>query len=380
MDLYEYQAKEIFRQYGIPTPAGVVISDPAQVPQAFAEIGSNGFAVAKAQVLTGGRGKAGAVKVTDSVSRADAAVRAIFSMKIKGLRPRKVLLEEKLNIQNEYFISITIDPEESLPAVLVSPRGGIDIEEIARNFPSSIGKYIVEPEIGLPAYAIAGLLESVGFPRNLWGALIALISKLYKIFMEKEATLIESNPLVETSDGALIAADARLNVDDNALFRHPDLSEFKKEFKEMVLKDQGVDYIDLENGEIGLLCVGAGMTMLTMDLVAQLGSQAKCFLDISHGVNPKGFTAALKVLAQDPGVKIVLVNMFGGLTRMDEIARSMLAAIDDLQGSFPKPALMRLQGTNAEEGQRIMREAGYQVFSELEDTLSRLEAMLKEVR
>lgn len=380
MDLMEHQAKEIFLQYGIPVPKGMVIYDESALADALSTIGVDKFGVIKAQVLTGGRGKAGGIKLVDSLTQAREAVRAILGMRIKGLTVEKVLVEEKLDIKNEYFVGITIDPEALLPTLLISPKGGIDIEQIAKEFPAAIGKYLIRLKTGLPSFEVIELAKSLGLQHALWGGLVDIAGKLYKAFCEKEATLIEINPLIETKGGKLIAADGRLNVDDNALFRHPELSQLKKEFREMVLKDKGVDYIDLGEGEVGLLCVGAGMTMLTMDLVAQLGTKARCFIDMSHGVNPVGFTAALEVLTSEPSVRYVLVNMFGGLTRMDEIAKSMLQAIESMGAKFPKPMVIRLQGTNVGEGQRIMREAGYQVYTELEEVMATLKKILEVAR
>jgi len=379
MDLMEHQAKEIFLQYGIPVPKGMVLYHESALADALSTIGVDKFGVVKAQVLTGGRGEVGGIKVVDSLTQAREAVRAILGMRIKGLTVEKVLVEEKLDIKNEYFIGITIDPE-SLPALLISPKGGRDIEQIAKEFPTAIGKYLIRLKNGLPSFEVIELAKSLGLHHTLWGGLVDIAGKLYKAFCEKEATLIEVNPLVETEGGKLIAADGLLNVDDNALFRHSEFSQLRKELREMVLKDKGVDYIDLGDGEVGLLCAGAGMTMLTMDLVVQLGAKARCFIDMSHGVNPVGFTAALEVLASEPGVRYVLVNMFGGLTRMDEVAKSMLQAIESMGAKFPKPMVIRLQGTNVDEGQRIMREAGYEVYSELEEVMATLKKILEVAR
>jgi len=379
MNLYEHQAKEMFKQYGIPVPIGYLVDSETQVSDVYEKVGRERFGIIKAQVLTGGRGKAGGIRNVDSIPAAQEAVKSILGMKIKGLKPEKVLVEEKLDINKEYFISITIDPETSLPALLMSSMGGVDIEEISACLPHQIGKYVIDYEAALPSYATIDLARKLGFNREIFGCLVDIASKLYQIFVEKEATLIEINPIIETADGRLIAADGRLNVDDNALFRHPDLNALKIQFKEMVLRDRGIDYIDLGSGRIGLLCVGAGMTMLTMDLVNELG-KAKCFLDISHGVNPQGFSTALDVLGNDPAVECVLLNMFGGLTRMDEIAQSLLQAIGDMPGGFSKPMVLRLQGTNADEGQSAMRRAGYRVFAELEDALAELKGILGDVK
>jgi succinyl-CoA synthetase beta subunit len=375
MNLYEYQAKQIFGRYEIPTPEGCILSDESQISEAHASLGGDAFGVMKAQVLTGGRGKAGGIKTVDSVEHAREIYREIMGMLIKGLKVEKILVEEKLKIKNEYFLSFTVDPEARLPVLLISPKGGMDIEEVAKNYPEALGKYIIDPREGLPSYEILRLLETLDFPKEVWNRFVVIAHKLYRVFNECEATLVEINPLILTESDRLVAADGRLNLDDNALFRHPDLAAFKGQFKEMILRDQGVDYVDLGGGEIGLLCAGAGMTMLTMDLVQQLGSKAQCFIDISHGVNPEGFKAALEVLYSDSSVKYILLNMFGGLTRMDDVATSLLKAVDAINGTIPKPIVMRIQGTNAEKGRKILKDAGYHVYSELEDTLNCLKGM-----
>jgi succinyl-CoA synthetase beta subunit len=377
MNLYEYQAKQVFSQQQIPIPQGYIASEERHISEAYEKIDGT-LGVIKAQVLTGGRGKAGGIKTVNSFEKAQDTFRALMGMKIKGLTVEKVLVEEKLSIKNEYFLSFTIDPEAQLPVLMISPKGGMDIESVAKDFPEALGKYIIEPHIGLPSSGIIHLLEKLGFQRDIWSQFVDIAHKLYGIFTEKEATLIEINPLIETEEGELIAADGRLNVDDNALFRQDEMAAFKGHFKEMVLRERGVDYVDLGDGEVGLLCAGAGMTMLTMDLVQQLGSKAQCFIDMSHGINPDGFKAALEVLYADSAVRYILLNMFGGLTRMDEVARAMLEAMDSMDDTFSKPIIMRIQGTNSEEGRKILEGAGYEVYSELEDTLNSLKKMLEE--
>ncbi len=380
MDLMEHQAKEIFLQYGIPVPKGAVIHDESSLSDTLATVGADKFGIVKAQVLTGGRGKAGGIKVVDSIEQAARAVRTIRSTKIRGLTVEKVLIEERLDIKQEYFVSITIDPETSLPTLLISTEGGMDIEEIASESPASILKYPIDPQNGMIPFEIIELAKCFGIRHTLLGNLVEIACKLYQIFCDKEATLVEINPLVETTDGRLIAVDARLSIDNNALFRHPEFGQLKNEFREMLLRDKGIDFIDLVDGEVGLLCVGAGMTMLTMDLAAQLGSKAKCFIDISHGVNPEGFTVALGILSSEPSVRYIIVNMFGGLTRMDEIAESILQAVETIGGRFPKPMVLRLQGTNAEAGIAIMQQAGYEVCTELEELMARFKRMITKTK
>lgn len=377
MNLYEYQVKPIFSRHGIPIPKGCLVSDEQQIVEAHTLLGAESFGVLKAQVLAGGRGKAGGIKAVRSMEQAREAFRAIKGSYIKGLKVENILVEEKLKIKDEHFIGFTLDPEAQLPALLISPKGGMDIEEVAKNLPQALGKYIIDPNRGLVSFEIINLLRSFDFPRGVWYPLITVIGRLYEVFNECEATLVEINPLVVTEGNSLAAADGRLTVDDNALFRLPEMAAFKDQFKEMVLKEKGVDYIDLGDGEVGLLCAGAGMTMLTMDLVQQLGSKARCFIDMSHGVNTDGFKAALDVLYSEPSINYVFLNMFGGLTRMDEVAKSFLGAIDSMGHNSAKPIVMRIQGTNAEQGRGILKEAGYKAYSELEDSLNCLKQMLE---
>lgn len=380
MNLYEYQVKKIFTEYEIPTPKGYLVLNEKQLDDAYVILGAQKWGVIKAQVLTGGRGKAGGIKVVDSMDQARDAFRSIMGMNIKGLIVEKILVEEKINIQEEYFLSFALDPESELPAFLISPKGGMDIEQVARDYPEALRKFIIEPQTGLPSYAILGLLENLGFRKELWNQIILVCRKLYKVFTEREATLVEINPLVLTDGLRLVAADGKLSSDDNALFRQPEMAYFKGEFKEMILKEKGVDYVDLGDGEVGLLCAGAGMTMLSMDLVQHLGSKAQCFIDMSHGINPQSFKTALEVLHTTSSVKYILCNMFGGLTRMNEVATSFLQAMNALENKTSKPIVMRIQGTNGEEGRQMLRDAGYEVYSELEDTLKSMKKMLEAKR
>ncbi|MBN2438814.1 MAG: succinate--CoA ligase subunit beta [Deltaproteobacteria bacterium] len=377
MNLYEYQVKKIFAEFEVPTPKGYLVLDEKQLDAAYKELGAEKWGIIKAQVPVGGRGKAGGIKVVDSMDQAKVAFRSIMGMEIKGLKVEKILVEEKIRIQDEYFLSFTIDPDAELPVLLISPKGGMDIEEVARDYPEALGKYIIEPQSGLPSYAIIAMLEKLGFRKDVWHQIINVTRKLYRVFRQREATLVEINPLVLTKELELIAADGKLSSDDNALFRQPEIEKLQGEFKDMVLKRKGVDYVDLGDGEVGLLCAGAGMTMLTMDLVQQLGAKAQCFIDMSHGINPESFKTALEVLYTTPSVKCILCNMFGGLTRMNEVATSLLQAMNALGGKSPKPMVMRIQGTNAEEGRKILKDAGYEAYSELEDTLQYLKKLLE---
>jgi len=372
MKLYEYQAKKYFGENQIPIPNGMVCSTENEAKDAFTDVGKGREVVLKSQVLTGGRGKSGGIKSAKSVDETVHTFKALLSMKIKGLPVSKVLVEEKIEIKNEYYVGITIDPTASKPILLMSSKGGMEVETIAKESPSALYQYIVNPRYGVPSYQILKAMDQLHISRGISNQLIDVIKKLYKIFCGFDATLTEINPLVESSNGKLIAVDARLNIDNNALFKHPELEELKKEFaenKETYLKGKGVDFVYV-GGNVGLICAGAGMTMATMDLVNAMGGKPACFCDVSAGINPQSMELAIKTVLSLNGVKSILVNMFGGLTRMDEVAKSFVAAWQNI-GGISLPVAIRLEGTNVEEGRRIMKEHGFEMFTNLYDAVKK---------
>jgi succinyl-CoA synthetase beta subunit len=372
MKLYEYQAKKYFAENQIPIPNGMVCSTENEAKDAFTDVGKGREVVLKSQVLTGGRGKSGGIKSAKSVDETVHAFKALLSMKIKGLPVSKVLVEEKIEIKNEYYVGITIDPTASKPILLMSSKGGMEVETIAKESPSALYQYIANPRYGVPSYQILKAMDELYISRGISNQLIDVIKKLYKIFCGFDATLTEINPLVESSNGKLIAVDARLNIDNNALFKHPELEELKKEFaenKETYLKGKGVDFVYV-GGNVGLICAGAGMTMATMDLVNAMGGKPACFCDVSAGINPQSMELAIKTVLSLNGVKSILVNMFGGLTRMDEVAKSFVAAWQNI-GGISLPVAIRLEGTNVEEGRRIMKEHGFEMFTNLYDAVKK---------
>lgn len=372
MKLFEYQAKKVFGENQIPIPNGTVCSRENEAIEAFLHVGKGKEAVLKSQVLVGGRGRSGGIRIAKSVNETVDFFTELMGMTIKGLPVSKILIEERIEIKNEYFVGMTIDPTASKPILLMSSKGGMEVETIAKESPSALSQIIINPRYGVASYHILNEIAALGISTELSIQLVDIIKKLYKIFCESDATLTEINPLVESLDGKLIAVDARLNIDNNALFKHPELEELRKEFtenEETYLKSKGVDFVYV-GGNVGLICAGAGMTMATMDLVNAMGGKPACFCDVSAGINPQSIELAMKTVSNLNGVKSLLVNMFGGLTRMDEVANSFIAAWNNMRG-MSLPIVIRLEGTNVEEGRRIMKENGFEMFTNLYDAVRR---------
>jgi len=372
LKLFECQAKRVFKQYGIPVPDGLVCDNEKEVVDSFAKLGKNQGVVLKSQVLVGGRGKSGGIKVSTSTDETKKFFRELMKMTIKGFPVSRVLVEERVEIKNEFYVGLTIDPTVSRPILLISSRGGMDIEVIAKESPSSLKQYIINSKHGIPSYQVLNIMAELNLPKGISVQLIDIIKKLYNIFYSFDSTLAEINPLVESSDERLIAVDARLNIDNNALFKHPEVEDLKKEFaenKEIYLKSKGVDFVEI-GGNVGLICAGAGMTMATMDLVNLMGGKPACFCDVSAGINPQSMELAMKTVSNMNGVKSILVNMFGGLTRMDEVANSFIAAWKSM-GGISLPVVIRLEGTNVEEGRKAMKENGFEMYTNLYDAVKK---------
>jgi succinyl-CoA synthetase beta subunit len=368
--LYEYQAKEIFKKYGIPVPEGIVSSVEEDIKDNYFNISKGNGAILKSQLPFGGRGKSGGVKIVKSVDEALRTFNQLLGMNIKGSKVTKVLLEELVDVRREYYLGITIDPTFYQPALLISSQGGMDIEAITQNHPSALEQYKINPRYGIPSYEVLNLMKSLGLPVHLRLQFVDLIKKLYQVFLDHDAIFTEINPLVETQQAQLMAVDGRLNVDDNGLFKHPDLLKLKNELaetKEILMRNHGIEFVYL-GGDIGLICAGAGMTMATMDLVNSMGGKPACFCDVSGGINPASMELALRTVSSLEGVKVLLVNMFGGVTRMDEVANSFIAAWEHMGGRL-LPIVIRLEGTNLEEGRRIMRNHGFEICTNLYDAI-----------
>jgi len=354
MKLYEFQAKQVFSSHGIRIPNGRVAYSPEEVDEVAKEIGSEEV-VLKSQVLVGGRGKAGGI-VMANVGEAASKSRELFGKDIKGFKVERILVEEKLNIAKEMYVGITLDRERKGVVLLVSSVGGMDIEEIAAKYPDKIGRKTVNPVWGLWDYQVRELLYEAGIPKEHFRDVFGIIKKLYDIFIRYEAELTEINPLVITTDGKLYAADGRLNIDDNALYRQKEMAELKEltgSELERAAESKGINYVKLD-GDIGVIANGAGMSMATMDLIYLEGGKPANFLDIGGGASSDLVKASMELIIRDPNVKVVFVNIFGGITRCDLVAEGLVKAFSEIEMEIP--VVLRLAGTNEEEGRRIIED------------------------
>jgi len=352
MKLYEYQAKQIFKEHGIKIPRGSLAESLGEVRRVAEELG--GKVVLKAQVLVGGRGKAGGVKKAESVQSAVEIAEKMFGSSLKGEIVRKIYVEELIEIKEEWYLSIALDRVEKCFSIIFSTAGGIDIEEIAEKFPDKIAKVRVDPRWGLWDYQIREVLSKAKVKGELQREMSRIIRALYEILTSYEAELVEINPLVLTPNG-LIAADAKLSIDENALFRHKELEAFRDysgigEVERRAL-EAGLNYVKLD-GDVGVVANGAGMAMATMDLIYLEGGRPANFLDIGGGAGAEIVKKAFEILSSDRNVKVVFMNIFGGITRCDEVALGIVRAFKEL--NLKIPLIIRLSGTNEEEGRRII--------------------------
>jgi succinyl-CoA synthetase beta subunit len=357
LDLYEYQGKELFRRSGIPVSEGRLATTPEEARTAAKDL--DGPVVVKAQVLTGGRGKAGGIKLAETPAEAEEHSREILGMDIRGHTVQKVWIERASEIAREYYLSITFDRGEKKPLVMFTTEGGIEIEEVATKSPGALARLHVDPLAGYHPWQARQLVyqAGVGEPAEQ-KQIVAIIGRLYEAFTATEAMLCEINPLIVTPDGEVRALDSKFTVDDNALFRHPDLAEMRDlgaaDPLEALAREKGVTYVKLD-GEVGVLGNGAGLSMATVDVVTFVGGRPANFCDLGGGGDAQGVVNALEVITGDAQVRSIFFNIFGGITRCDEVARGILQALARLQTSFPM--VVRLDGTNAEEGRRLLREA-----------------------
>lgn len=356
MNLHEYQSKLRFAEFGIPIPQGKVAHDPQQVYEIAKELDRP--VVVKAQVLTGGRGKAGGVKLARTPEEAQQHADAILGMTIKGHKVLKVLVDPASDIKAEIYLGVTNDRAARKPVIMASAEGGMDIEEVNRVSPEKIIREHIDPFLGLRDYQIRNLAYGIDLPRDLWKQFISIARALYRAYVESDATLAEINPLIIDGDGNLLAVDGKMSIDDNALYRHPDLAEMRDTSAEPAAETEaraaGLSYVKLD-GEIGCMVNGAGLAMATMDMTKLFGGSPANFLDIGGGARADKVAAALRIIASDPNVKVILVNIFGGITRADEVARGILEALEEVK--IDLPLVVRLVGTNEEEAHKIMAEA-----------------------
>ncbi len=356
MKLHEYQSKQIFSKYGVPIPKGRVAATASEARQIAEELG--GRVVIKAQVLVGGRGKAGGVKLAKDPDEAEQLATKILGMEIKDLPVRKVLVDEGAAITQEIYFSITNDRSAKKPVMMASASGGMDIEEVAATAPEKIIKVHIDPLLGLRDYQARDIAAAIDLPREHWKDFGVIASGLWKAYSQNDATLAEINPLVITKDKRLLALDGKMLIDDNALFRHSDLAEMRdideENPEETEARKYGLSFIKLD-GNIGCMVNGAGLAMTSMDIVKLFGGEPANFLDIGGGAGAEKVTAAMRIILSDPNVKAVLFNIFGGITRCDEVARGILEAMEEVK---PKvPMVVRLVGTNAEEGRKLLADS-----------------------
>ena len=356
MNLHEYQSKRIFAQYGIPIPRGEVASTPTEAREIAGKLG--GKVVVKSQVLVGGRGKAGGIKLAVDKDDAEEKAKAILGMDIKGLTVKRVLVDEAADIKDEIYLGLVIDRARRRVVMMGSSEGGVDIEEVAATMPDKIVKVAIDPCIGFRSYQAMDLATALGIPKELTRSFGQIASGLYTAFVENDATLAEINPLVVTGDGKLLAVDGKMSIDDNALYRHKALADLRDPSEEDPYEVEArrfdLSYVKLD-GNIGCMVNGAGLSMATMDMIKLYGGAPANFLDIGGGATAERVAAALRIILSDQNVKTVLINIFGGITRCDEVARGIVVALGEV--GVTTPMVVRLVGTNEAEGRAILADA-----------------------
>ena len=357
MKIHEYQAKDILAHYGVPIQPGRVAYTPDEAEAIARELG--GPVVIKAQVYVGGRGKAGGIQFGDTPEQARAAAAKVLGMDIKGLTVEKVLVVSKINIQEEYYLGIILDRKSQAPIVMVSKEGGIDIEEVAAKTPEKIIKQPIDMRWGLRPFEARDILARARLPHQVIGKGGSILTALARAFIESDASLAEINPLVLTSEGQVQAADAKILIDDNGLFRQKEYASWAESEEsnplEYEARQEGLTYVKLD-GNVGIIGNGAGLVMTTLDMVARVGGKPANFLDIGGGAKAEVMYKALSFVARDPQVKGILVNIFGGITRGEEVAKGVIMAQAELPEGMP--IVVRLSGTGAEEGKALLKDAG----------------------
>jgi len=373
--IHEYQAKDILARFGVLIQPGRVASTPDEAEAIARELG--GPVVIKAQVYVGGRGKAGGIQFGDTPEQARAAAAKVLGMDIKGLIVEKVLVVSKIDIQEEYYLGIILDRKSQAPVVMVSKEGGIDIEEVAAHTPEKIIKQPIDMRWGLRPFEARSILARAGLPHQVIGKGGAILTALAKAFIESDASLAEINPLVLTSEGQVQAADAKILIDDNGLFRQKEYASWAESEEsnplEYEARQAGLTYVKLD-GNVGIIGNGAGLVMTTLDMVARVGGKPANFLDIGGGAKAEVMYKALSFVARDPQVKGILVNIFGGITRGEEVAKGVIMA----QAELPKgmPIVVRLSGTGAEEGKALLKDAGLDWGKDMREAAQKIVAAI----
>jgi succinyl-CoA synthetase beta subunit len=366
MRLHEYQSKQIFAQNGIPIPRGRVAATAATAKEIAEELG--GRVVVKAQVLVGGRGKAGGIRLARTPAEAEELATQILGMQIKGLPVRRVLVDEAAAIRSEIYLAVTNDRSARRPVMVASAEGGVEIEQVARDTPEKIVRLLVDPLLSLREYQAREIASRIELPHDHWKTFVQIARGLYQAYVACDATLAEINPLVITEDQRLIALDGKMVLDDNALFRHQDLAELRDIDEEAPVEVEarkyGLSYVAMD-GDIGCMVNGAGLAMATMDIIKSSGGKPANFLDIGGGAGADKVAAALRIIISDPGVHAILFNIFGGITRCDEVARGILAALETVKTRVPM--VVRLVGTNEAEGRRLLAGAKMETAATLSE-------------
>ncbi len=367
MKIHEYQAKRLFNGYNIPVEQHILCCNVDESLLAYAKLKMENVMI-KAQVLTGGRGKAGGVKLAKSKNDVLMSAGSIFQMKIKDFPVTKVLVSEAVDIESEFYVSFSIDRNTKSVILMLSSEGGVDIEEVARNTPDKIERFIIDPFIGIPDYLGRKFAFCLFDNMALISQMVRILQNLYRLFIEKDTSLAEINPLVLTKEGKLLAIDAKMTFDDNALYRQPDILPLAEptiqEQKEIQAKAKGFSYVQLD-GEIGCMVNGAGLAMATMDLIKLYGGNPANFLDIGGSSNPEKVIEAMKLLLQDKQVKVVLINIFGGITRCDDVASGLLKAFEQIHTNIP--IIVRLAGTNEVEGRALLLNTNFLVAESMSE-------------
>jgi len=369
LKLYEYESKKIFQEYEIPTPRGEVTTSSTLAKEVTAKLGVP--VTIKAQILVSGRGKAGGILFANSPQEAETVAKKLLGTEIKSVKVKEVLVEERIVAKKELYFGITTDRAKCSYVAIASSEGGMDIEEVAVTTPERIIKVFIDPTYGFRSYHAYQIARKLGYSSSQFRDLATIFLKLYKIAMDYDAELIEINPLIETMDGKFVAADSRLLIDDNALYRHPEYQkrlapegETELSVQEIEAQKTGLAYVKLD-GNIGIIGNGAGLVMATLDAVQFYGGKPANFLDVGGGASADMMASALNIVLSDPNVEVVFINILGGITRCDEVAKGILEAKKRV--GFTKPIVIRLVGTNEEEGRRILTEAGIHFLDSMEE-------------
>ena len=386
MKIHEYQAKELFRKYSIPVPAGKMIDDPSDAKREAEKIGKR--TVVKAQIHAGGRGKGGGIKLADTPEEAVLRAREIIGMNLvthqtgpQGKLVRKVLVEEALDVEKELYLGMVLDRDNSRIAVIASEEGGVEIEEVAAKSPEKIIKEGIDPRVGIQPFQARKIAFELHLPPDLINEAVKLIVNLYRLFVSTDASLSEINPLVITKEGRLLAADAKINFDDNALYRHPDIQELRdineEEPSEVEASKHKLSYVKLD-GNVGCMVNGAGLAMATMDIIKLHGSMPANFLDVGGAASSERVEQAFRILLSDKNVKAVLINIFGGIVRCDRVANGVVEAAKRLE--IKVPIVVRLAGTNSDIAGEILKKSGlkFTVASDLKDAAKKAVAAAQE--